>query len=124
MKQKIINVSYRKESVAFPDWLKYEITILNENGTENLIPAYGKDLEDAISRVKHDRRVEIVEKTTRKIPIFFWLCMWVLYMTGITILQYELNEPMIIIGGLGFAGFSVILTQWWSQVRNVDKNLK
>jgi len=50
--------------------------------------------------------------------------MWVLYMTGITILQYELNEPMIIIGGLGFAGFSVILTQWWSQVRNVDKNLK
>jgi hypothetical protein len=124
MKQKIINVSYRKESIAFPKWLKYEITILNEDGTENLIPAYGKDLEDAISRVKHDKRVEIVEKTTRKIPIVFWLCMWVLYMTGITILQYELNEPMIIIGGLSFAGFSVILTQWWSQVRNVDKNLK
>jgi len=46
MKQKIINVSYRKESVAFPEWLKYEITILNENGSENIIPAYGKDLED------------------------------------------------------------------------------
>jgi len=121
MKQKIINVSYRKESKTFPEWLKYEVTIMNENGSEELIPAYGKDLEDAISRIKHDKRVQIVERTTRKIPVFFWLCMWVLYMTGITALQYELNEPMIIIGGLGFAGFFLIFVMWWTQNRNVDK---
>jgi len=121
MKQKIINVSYRKESQTFPEWLKYEVTIMNENGSEELIPAYGKDLEDAISRIKHDKRVQIVERTTRKIPVFFWLCMWVLYMTGITALQYELNEPMIIIGGLGFAGFFLIFVMWWTQNRNVDK---
>jgi hypothetical protein len=121
MKQKIINVSYRKESQTFPEWLKYEVTIMNENGSEELIPAYGKDLEDAISRIKHDKRVQIVERTTRKIPVFFWLCMWVLYMTGITALQYELDEPMIIIGGLGFAGFFLIFVMWWTQNRNVDK---
>jgi len=122
MKQKIINVSYRKDSETFPEWLKYEVTIMNENGTEDLIPAYGKDLEDAISRIKHDKRVEIVEKTTRKVPIVFWLCMWLLYMLGITALQCELDEPMVIIGGLSFAGFFIIFVMWWTQNRNVDKD--
>jgi hypothetical protein len=122
MKQKIINVSYRKDSETFPEWLKYEVTIMNENGTEDLIPAYGKDLEDAISRIKHDKRVEIIEKTTSKVPIVFWLCMWLLYMLGITSLQYELDEPMVIIAGLSFAGFFIIFVMWWTQNRNVDKD--
>ena len=122
MKQKIINVSYRKDSETFPEWLKYEVTIMNENGTEDLIPAYGKDLEDAISRIKHDKRVEIIEKTTRKVPIVFWLCMWLLYMLGITSLQYELDEPMVIIAGLSFAGFFIIFVMWWTQNRNIDKD--
>ena len=122
MKQKIINVSYRKDSETFPEWLKYEVTIMNENGTEDLIPAYGKDLEDAISRIKHDKRVEIIEKTTRKVPIVFWLCMWLLYMLGITSLQYELDEPMVIIAGLSFAGFFIIFVMWCTQNRNVDKD--
>ena len=121
MKQKIINVSYRKVSKSFPEWLKYEVTIMNENGTEELIPAYGKDLEDAISRIKHDKRVRVIEKTTRKIPVIFWLCMWVLYMSGITALQCELDEPMIIIGGLSFAGLFIIFVMWWTQNRNIDK---
>ena len=122
MKQKIINVSYRKDSKSFPEWLKYEVTIMNENGTEELIPAYGKDLEDAISRIKHDKRIRVIEKTTRKIPVVFWLCMWLLYMSGITSLQYELDEPMIIIGGLSFAGLFIIFVMWWTQNRNVDKD--
>jgi len=28
---------------------------------------------------------------------------------------------MIIIGGLGFAGFFLIFVMWWTQNRNVDK---
>jgi len=121
MKKKIINVTYRKESISFPDWMKYEITILNEDGSETIIPAYGKDLEDALSRVKHDTRVEIVQNTAKKIPGLFWVVMWLLYMSGLTILHYEVDEPMIILGGLSFAGFLVIFVQWWSQTRNVDK---
>ena len=49
MKQKVINVSYRKDSNKFEDWMKYEIEILNEDGSKELIPAYGKDLQDALS---------------------------------------------------------------------------
>ncbi len=55
MKQKVINATYRKDSNTFPDWLKYEFELLNEDGTTTKIPAYGKDLQDALSRVVHDK---------------------------------------------------------------------
>ena len=64
MKQKVINVSYRKDSQTFPEWMKYEIELLNEDGTTEKIPAYGKDLQDALSRVVHDFKVEKIEEQT------------------------------------------------------------
>jgi len=36
MKQKVINVTYRKDSETFPKWMKYEIEILNEDGTTEM----------------------------------------------------------------------------------------
>jgi hypothetical protein len=65
MKQKVINVKYRKSSDKFPNWMKYEVTLMGEDGTTELIPAYGKDLQDALSRVVHDRKAEkVVSKIT------------------------------------------------------------
>jgi len=58
MKQKVIDVKYRKDSTQFPKWMKYEITLLNEDGSTDKIPAYGKDLQDALSRVVHDKKVQ------------------------------------------------------------------
>jgi len=62
MKKKAIHAEYRKISESFPEWLKYEVTILAEDGTTTKVPAYGKDLQDALSRVVHDEKVEKVEK--------------------------------------------------------------
>jgi hypothetical protein len=42
MKQKVINVKYRKSSDKFPNWMKYEVTLMSEDGTTETIPAYGK----------------------------------------------------------------------------------
>jgi len=121
MRQKIINVTYRKESIAFPDWLKYEIVILNEDGSEDTIPAYGKDLEDAISRVKHDKRVEVVEKRIEKSPIWVWLLIWISYMGVVSSLAVEYSSPIIVSVGLSGAVFIGLYFQWWSRNRNVDK---
>ena len=57
MKRKAIDVKYRKDSESFPDYLKYEVTVLNEDGTTEVIPAYGKDLQDALSDVVDDEMV-------------------------------------------------------------------
>lgn len=121
MKRKIINVTYRKESNAFPDWLKYEITILNSEGEEEVIPAYGKDLEDAISRIKHDERVNRFENVANNINPFIYLLLWVTFMSGVVGLHYMLDEPLVILYGLIFAVFSLTLIQWWTQYRNIDK---
>ena len=121
MKQKIINVTYRKESIAFPDWLKYEIVILNEDGSEDIIPAYGKDLEDAISRVKHDKRVEVVEKRIEKSPIWVWLLIWISYMGVVSSLAVEYSSPIIVSVGLSGAVLIGLYFQWWTRNRNVDK---
>lgn len=122
MKQKIVNVSYRKDSITFPEWLKYEITILNEDGSEDLIPAYGKDLEDAISRVKHDKKVEIMEGRIEKAPGWVWLVTWLSYMGTISSLAVEYSSPLILTCGLSIAVITGVYLQWWFRNRNVDKN--
>ena len=76
MKQKVINATYRKDSSTFSEWMKYEIEIMNEDGSTEKIPAYGKDLQDALSRVVHDKRVVAVEKRTKRIPDLVWVVLW------------------------------------------------
>ena len=68
MKRKVLNVSYRKDSDTFNDWMKYEVEILNEDGSIEKIPAYGKDLQDALSRVVHDSKVEKIERKDKTYP--------------------------------------------------------
>ena len=41
-RRKVLNVTYRKDSNTFEDWMKYEVEILNEDGSTEKIPAYGK----------------------------------------------------------------------------------
>jgi hypothetical protein len=121
MKQKVIDVRYRKDSNAFPDWMKYEITILNEDGTEEKIPAYGKDLQDALERVVHDKRVETVEKTVEKAPSWIWLLTWISYMGTTATLAVTYNSPLIFASGLGLATLSGFYTMRWFRNRNVDQ---
>ena len=52
------NAVLRKESKSFPGWFKYEVTLKDSNGIETRIPAYGKDLQDALSRVVHDDKIK------------------------------------------------------------------
>ena len=125
MKRKVINVSYRKDSITFDDWMKYEIELLNEDGTTEVIPAYGKDLQDALSRVVHDQRAAAVERTTKKIPEIIWIILWFGYLLGWTMLTYEISpysefNGVFFIGGFGIISIAVLLIKKWFSKRNVD----
>jgi len=121
MKQKVIDVHYRKDSNQFPDWMKYEITLLNEDGTEEKIPAYGKDLQDSLSRVVHDKKVEKIEKKVEKAPTWVWLLTWVSYMGTVATLGIAYDSPIIIASGLAIATSAGFYMQWWFRNRNVDQ---
>ena len=117
MKQKVTNVTYRKDSETFPKWMKYEIEILNEDGTTELIPAYGKDLQDALQRVVREKKIRKVEQTTERIPMAVWLMLWFMYMGILIIGYYETTNHWVFVGGI--IGIIAVIgsLNWWSRKR-------
>lgn len=128
MKQKVVNVSYRKDSQTFPEWLKYEVELLNEDGSVDKIPAYGKDLQDALSRVVHDQKVDKIEQRTKRIPDLVWVILWFGYMLGWTLLTREISGDHKFDGLFFISGIALItgVTLWakaWFRKRNRDKDV-
>jgi hypothetical protein len=126
-KRKVINVTYRKDSQTFPQWMKYEVELLNEDGTTELIPAYGKDLQDALSRVVHDEKVEVVSKVVNKVPTFIWPLIWLVVMAGSTVYIMENQQSFgdwvgfVYIGAmLVISGISISISNWFN-LKNRDK---
>ena len=123
-RQKVINVTYRKDSNTFPDWMKYEVEILNEDGTTNKIPAYGKDLQDALSRVVHDQKVEKLEQKTKRIPDIVWVMLWFGYIFGWTLLTMEISNGkfngLFFVVGIALITSITLRAQSWCRMRNKD----
>ena len=122
MKQKVIDVKYRKDSQTFPKWMKYEVTLLNEDGSTEKIPAYGKDLQDALSRVVHDKKLEKIGKTTKVVPWWGWALAWFGYLGFISFWWQESANTDILAGGILSAMIILVFVMLWSQNRNRDKN--
>lgn len=126
MKQKVISVTYRKDSDTFPDWMKYEVTILKEDGTTQVIPAYGKDLQDALSRVVHDKKVHEIEKRTKRIPDIVWIVLWfgyVLALADFSMTMWESNgtKSIVFLGGLSLVTGLTVWAKTWFRLRNRDR---
>ena len=126
-KRKVINVSYRKDSKSFPDWMKYEIEILNEDGSTDTIPAYGRDLQDALSRVEHDKKVEKVSKVIRKVPDVVWVMLWFSFVGMLTMYVMSNIEMFgawagsVFIGGLMvISGVTMSIHNWFT-LRNRNR---
>ena len=126
MKQKVINAEYRKDSNTFPKWMKYEVTILNEDQTTETIPAYGKDLQDALSRVVHDKKAVKLEKQAKRIPSTVWVVLWFGYRLGLAELcmgSFENNSTrsIVFLSGFMFITGVVLWSKAWFRQRNLDK---
>ena len=126
MKRKAIHAELRKESQTFNGWLKYEVTIQNEDGSTELVPAYGKDLQDALSRVVHDEKVQKLEKRTKRIPDLVWAVLWFGYMFGWTMLTYEVSpydkfDGLFFIGGIALITGITLWAKTWFRKRNISK---
>lgn len=125
--KKVINVTYRKDSQTFPDWMKYEVELLNDDGSTEVIPAYGKDLQDALSRVVHDFKVQKVSKVVSKVPPFIWALLWIVSIGVSTI--YIMDNQEIFGDWIGFTfigvmlsitGISISISNWF-RLKNTDK---
>jgi|TARA_R110000796_G_scaffold97457_4_gene204519 hypothetical protein len=126
MKRKAVQAELRKESKTFKGWLKYEVTIQNVNGSTEVVPAYGKDLQDALSRVAHDEKIIKLQNKTKRIPDIIWVILWFGYVLGWTLLTYSLPLPTNYVGiffllGLIFFTTVVVSSKTWFRKRNISK---
>jgi len=125
MKRRAVNATLRKESQTFEGWLKYEVEIQNPDGTTEVVPAYGKDLQDALSRVVHDEKVVKLEKKAKRIPDVVWVILWFGYILGWTLLTYEVSaekfEGIFFVSGIALVSAATIWAKTWFRKRNISK---
>jgi hypothetical protein len=124
MRRKVINVSYRKDSKTFSDWMKYEVEVMNEDGTTEMIPAYGKDLQDALRRIVHDEKAELIGSKTKRVPLAIWIALWFTYIS--LLWSYCSSLPAATAGitfsiGMVAITFTIGYISNWLRKRNRDK---
>ena len=111
-RQMAINCNMVKASESNPGYFKYIVTIQEPNGNIVKQPAYGVDMQDAISRLIWNERTEKVVKATNKPNILNMAAMFVvLFMVAPAFLSIYLDSPYPILGALTmmFSAFGGIM---------------
>lgn len=118
IKRKAVHAELRKESKTFDGWLKYEVTVKNPNGELEVIPAYGRDLQDALSRVVHDEKVQKIGPKIEKVPPAVWVILWFISIGYGTVLITENNEALGQWAGLAYLGGMALISTLFISVSN------
>ena len=104
-KRKAIDCKLVRSSTSNPGYFKYEVTIQEKDGTTHVQPAYGKDMQDAISRLVWTERGEKVVNTIDNTlatdnSTNIMVLMTMASIAIPAIISYNLNEPAIILSAL------------------------
>lgn len=98
-------------------YFKYEVTIQEADGSIYKAPAFGRDMQDALSRLVWNERTEAVSKFTNKrpwmqvVPILSIFCV-----LGIFAIQSKTHDdPIWILAGLASLGAIVGMSVLWSK---------
>lgn len=111
-RRKAIDCTLIRASESSPGYFKYIITIEDTNGNITKQPAYGVDMQDAISRLIWNERTEKVVKVTNKPNVMNMAVVFVvLFIVAPAFLSIYLNSPYPILGALTmmFSAFGGIM---------------
>jgi hypothetical protein len=96
-RRKAIDAKLIGESKTSPGYFKYQFTILELDGTTNVTPAYGKDMEDALERLVW---VERTEKKPFNVVVITALLTIIVVPSMIAAIT---NSPIWLLGSLALA---------------------
>ena len=100
-RRKAINCNMVKASESHPGYFKYIVTIQEPNGNVVKQPAYGVDMQDAISRLIWNERTEKVVRVTNKPNVMnIAALLVVLFLVCPSCLSVYINSPYPILGAL------------------------
>ena len=100
-----------------PKYFRYEVTIQEPNGDVHKAPAFGRDMQDALSRLVWNERIEAVTKFADKKPWMQVVPMLSLFcVLGIFAIQSKTHDdPIWILAGLGTLGAIIGISVLWSK---------
>jgi len=108
-RRRAVHCDVIEPSKTSPGYFKYVITIRETDGSKHKVPAYGKDMQDAIERLIWSERVDKVNDKTITIIILS------LFLSSIIIggiLSTTLNSPIWILISIALSAIiGVILNQ-------------
>jgi hypothetical protein len=73
LRRRAIQAEWQRDSSSSPGFNKYLITIREVDGSETRVPAYGRDMQDALSRLVKTERTEKLVESTERIPQFVYV---------------------------------------------------
>ena len=94
-RRRAIKCEILKKSSSHKDYCKYKITICELDGTVHSEVAYGKDMQDALSRLINTERTVKVEKKIEN-NVFWILLIWAAIMGWPTLIT-DGGSPMYIL---------------------------
>ena len=100
-RRRAIHCDLIEASKTSPGYYKYQITIREKDGYEHVVPAYGKDMQDAIERLLWVERVERVSNKKLTMPILVILWLNTIIIPGV--ISAQTNNPWWIVGAIGFS---------------------
>ena len=107
-RRRAIHADLIRESKDNPGYFRYNITIQEKDGTEHIVPAYGKDMQDAIERLIWNERVSKVTKPKYVTPVSAGLLLATIALSGMLGVFYD--NPLWIAGGLGVCSVSLLVS--------------
>jgi|TARA_R110002012_G_scaffold280562_1_gene469140 hypothetical protein len=112
-RRRAIECKIVEKSKNNPGYCKYDVTIHELDGTIHTQPAYGKDMQDALSRLMNTERTVKIEKKMERNPFIFFL-IWMAVMVFPVIWHGDITyTPWFILWMFGsFAAF-FFLAGWW-----------
>jgi len=106
-----------EKSKTSPGYLKYEVTIGEKDGTKHTQPVYGKDMQDALSRLIN---TELTVKVERKLETNTGLIFltWLVVMGAPAIFFGGQNTPWMLVYTFGIIILLMITTiLWYSYIK-------
>ncbi len=110
-RRRAIDCKLIEKSKAHSGYCKYLVTIAELDGTIHKQPVYGKDMQDALSRLINTERTVKVERKLESNTGFIFLA-WLLLMGG-PAMFVEHHTPWFLVYTIGSIVLIMIVAAWW-----------
>ena len=110
-KRRAIDCKLIKRSTTHKGYCKYMVTIGEKDGTIHKQPVYGKDMQDALSRlIKKELTVKVERKLETNIGLIFGA--WLLVM-GAPVIWTDHTSPWFLLYTFGSVVVLMLVAVWW-----------